>query len=354
MVTHFSGLTTFDGFHPVWRPDSTIFTPFRDLPLWLGSLRDPRSRDSHLFYSNELTTVTVDGELIRWSWSHWSGAARWFLGTPRLDHPRAFHLPFLYHRWSELRRWERPTPRRVEGVSFLVGNVLNGDLAAARLALAVGLSRHMTVHTTHRLRQHFPSGSKVVFHEVGPTLHDKVRFLSQTDFHIAVENARADGYLTEKPLDALWSGAVPIYTGDPGVGSWIEPDAMVDAGDLDVESVLERIVQARRDGLPAHVSGLRERLVRVSLHEMMQRLWRLSALIGDDLDAFDPTWRDPNRLRERRAEVSGTAERIARIGWRRAVETFDGLPSPLKRWLPKEARGAISRGWQALWERLRR
>jgi len=347
-------MTTFDGFHPAWRPESTIFTPFRDQPLWLGSFYDPRSPVSHLFYSNELPTLAADGELIRWNWSRWSGVTRWFLGTPRLDHPRAFHLPFLYHRWSELRLWERPTLRRTEGISFLAGNVANGDLAAARLALAVGLARHVTVHTTRRLRHHFPSGSKVVFHEVGPTLQDKVRFVSNFDFHLAVENSRADGYLSEKPFDALWSGAVPIYAGDPGVGRWIDPEAMVDAGELEVDSVLARISAARRDGLPDHVAGQRERLVRVPLTDMMQQLWGLSARISADLDTVDPTWTNPRRLRERRAEVSGTAERIGRSGWRRAVDTFDGLPAPLKRWLPKETRGAISRGWQALWERLRR
>ncbi|MFO0746374.1 MAG: glycosyltransferase family 10 [Myxococcota bacterium] len=354
MVTRFHGLTTYDGFHPRWRADATVLVPFGDRPWWVGSFYDARAPDdADIFYSNECPTVTADGERLRWSWGERGGSTRWFVGTPHVDHPRAFQLPFFYFRWGDLRRAPRPEPARAEGISFLAGNVAHGDLARARLDLAVGLARHVPVHTSERLRAHFPADSRAVFHRIGPTLTDKIRFVSSFDYNLAVENARHDGYLTEKPFEALFSGAVPIYAGDPSVGAWLEPEAMVDAGDLQVEAVLERVLAARRAGLPAHVARHRDALVRVSLESMMGRLWELSATIARDLDDHTPGWRDPVRYRARRARHAGPAERLASAGWRAAVDTFDALPAPLRSWVPTGARRAVGQGWRALMNRIR-
>eukprot|EP01039_Chlorochromonas_danica_P006314 gene6314-6963_t len=46
-------------------------------------------------------------------------------------------------------------------------------------------------------------------------LHLKRQVIGRYMFNLAFENSIEDGYVTEKPFDALQSGTVPIYLGDP-------------------------------------------------------------------------------------------------------------------------------------------
>eukprot|EP01031_Cornospumella_fuschlensis_P037806 gene37806-45928_t len=46
-------------------------------------------------------------------------------------------------------------------------------------------------------------------------LHLKKQVIGKYMFHMAFENSIEDGYVTEKPFDALIAGTVPVYLGDP-------------------------------------------------------------------------------------------------------------------------------------------
>ncbi|WP_269932729.1 glycosyltransferase family 10 domain-containing protein [Aminobacter sp. HY435] len=52
---------------------------------------------------------------------------------------------------------------------------------------------------------------------IGPTGKAKIDFLKERRFTIAFENSSAPGYTTEKIVDAMQAGSVPIYWGDPRV-----------------------------------------------------------------------------------------------------------------------------------------
>lgn len=52
---------------------------------------------------------------------------------------------------------------------------------------------------------------------IGPSGQDKIDFLKKRRFTIAFENSSASGYTTEKIVDAMLAGSVPIYWGNPRV-----------------------------------------------------------------------------------------------------------------------------------------
>jgi len=52
-------------------------------------------------------------------------------------------------------------------------------------------------------------------------------------YSVVVESARADYYFTEKMLDCLSQGTVPIYLGCPGIDAFFDEDGIISFGDLD-------------------------------------------------------------------------------------------------------------------------
>ncbi len=60
---------------------------------------------------------------------------------------------------------------------------------------------------------------------------DKLATLAGYRFAICYENAKSiPGYITEKILDCLRAGVVPVYGGAPNIGRWIPADCYVDIG----------------------------------------------------------------------------------------------------------------------------
>lgn len=77
---------------------------------------------------------------------------------------------------------------------------------------------------------------------VGGRVPDKRIFQAKHKFVIAFENCSYPGYLTEKFADAASSDAIPIYWGDPGIASILNPRSFVNCHDYDTfEDVAEAI-----------------------------------------------------------------------------------------------------------------
>ena len=49
---------------------------------------------------------------------------------------------------------------------------------------------------------------------INKTISNKIKFLSQYKFSIAMENIKGDGYISEKIIDSFNAGTIPIYLGD--------------------------------------------------------------------------------------------------------------------------------------------
>jgi hypothetical protein len=65
-----------------------------------------------------------------------------------------------------------------------------------------------------------------VFHGTCENKHD---LLGQYKFTIAFENTAYPGYVTEKIIDAMVAGSVPIYLGAPDIGDHVPQNAFIDA-----------------------------------------------------------------------------------------------------------------------------
>ena len=83
---------------------------------------------------------------------------------------------------------------------------------------------------------------------VGGPVKDKINFLSNYKFSIAMENSKADGYSTEKIIDSFLSGTIPIYYGDYMVDEYINPKAFIlIMGTIDLEQKIEFIKRIDND-----------------------------------------------------------------------------------------------------------
>ena len=81
----------------------------------------------------------------------------------------------------------------------------------------------------------------------GP-VSDKIEFLSNYKFSIAMENSDGDGYLSEKIYDSFRSGTIPIYYGDYVIDEFINPKTYIlIKGEKDIDEKIEYIKKIDND-----------------------------------------------------------------------------------------------------------
>lgn len=83
-------------------------------------------------------------------------------------------------------------------------------------------------------------------YEMRSALHgscdDKHNTLRRYRFTIAYENLAFPGYVTEKLIDGLVSGTVPVYWGAPDIAQHVPPEACVNAVDCgSTRSIVDRM-----------------------------------------------------------------------------------------------------------------
>ncbi len=76
-----------------------------------------------------------------------------------------------------------------------------------------------------------PSLSQNNVPAIGPSVIDKINFLRDYKFSFAFENESSVGYTTEKLIESLISGSIPLYWGDPLVGNDFNCDAFINYDD---------------------------------------------------------------------------------------------------------------------------
>ena len=83
---------------------------------------------------------------------------------------------------------------------------------------------------------------------IGGPIHNKKEFLMGYKFSIAMENSEADGYASEKILDALWAGTIPIYYGDYMIDEYINPKTYIlIKGGYEIDEKIEYIKKIDND-----------------------------------------------------------------------------------------------------------
>lgn len=80
-------------------------------------------------------------------------------------------------------------------------------------------------------RRHVDSGGSL-FNNVGERVADKMKFISGYRFNIAFENTETDGYITEKLVEPLLAGSIPIYWGASDVLRYFDSRCFVHARDF--------------------------------------------------------------------------------------------------------------------------
>ena len=83
---------------------------------------------------------------------------------------------------------------------------------------------------------------------VGGPVRDKRSYISRCKFTIAFENESHPGYATEKILEPLLMGSIPIYWGDPEIEEDFNPDCFVSVHRFkNFEGVVEEVIRIDQD-----------------------------------------------------------------------------------------------------------
>lgn len=90
--------------------------------------------------------------------------------------------------------------------------------------------RNKLFKTLYR-RRAVASGGKH-FNTTGNIVKNKLEFIKDYQFNIACENSRSPGYITEKLIDPLLVGSVPVYWGDPEIGRDFNLKCMINVSDF--------------------------------------------------------------------------------------------------------------------------
>jgi hypothetical protein len=82
----------------------------------------------------------------------------------------------------------------------------------------------------------------------GKTYYDNRYIMSNYKFVIAIENSRIPGYITEKLLNPIIAGSIPIYLGDPEVGKRINLKRIINIADFDsFEDCIQYVLKVDSD-----------------------------------------------------------------------------------------------------------
>ena len=77
---------------------------------------------------------------------------------------------------------------------------------------------------------------------------NKIEFLSNYKFSIAMENSDGDGYISEKIADSFLAGTIPIYFGDYLLDEYINPKSYIlIKGEKDIEKKIKYIQKLDQD-----------------------------------------------------------------------------------------------------------
>ncbi len=154
------------------------------------------------------------------------------------DDWRAVRLPYyaqVLRGMGDLIRPEdyAPDPDRARFCSFVVSNPRGPE----RNAFFRRLNR----------RRRVDSGGRH-FNNTGGAVGDKMALLRECRFNLAFENSRSPGYITEKLVEPLLAGCIPIYWGAPDVREDFNPECMVNVSDFrDADDAIEHILSLNED-----------------------------------------------------------------------------------------------------------
>lgn len=115
--------------------------------------------------------------------------------------------------------------------NFIYSNQVRSD--SIRSIFFEELCKYKIVDSSGKLHNNCPP--------IGPLREDKIKFLSNYKFTIAFENSDVDGYTTEKIIDPLVAGSIPIYWGNCQVARDFNHKSFLVLKDRSITSIQELI-----------------------------------------------------------------------------------------------------------------
>jgi hypothetical protein len=156
-----------------------------------------------------------------------------------LNDPRNFRFPlYLWHhgnyRSLETREKKDWASSKSKFCNFLYGNSnVNMQGVRDRIEFFKKLSEY----------KHVDSGGPVL-NNIGYTVQDKNKWLSDYKFTIAFENQYHNGYTTEKIIYTFLSGSLPIYKGNPMINLDFNSGSFLNVSDFkSMDQAIERIIE---------------------------------------------------------------------------------------------------------------
>ncbi len=154
--------------------------------------------------------------------------------------PRAVRFPYYAQVLPELGSLIRPANYdarplldRAEFACFVASNPRGPD-------------RNRFFRALHRRRPLVSAGRH--FNTTNKPLADKMSFLRSFRFNLAFENTSSPGCVTEKLVEPLLAGTIPIYWGAPDIGREFNPGCMINVSNFATEAAaIEHILAVDAD-----------------------------------------------------------------------------------------------------------
>ena len=170
-------------------------------------------KGEQLLYPARTIRIFLTGENIPPNWNE----ADYALTHERIWNERHWRVPLWRHWYDEGRT---PVMRDFDVVRGRVDRFCNfiysNDRAKERIEFFHLLSQYKQVD----------AGGKVL-NNIGGRVDDKRAYLARCKFTIAFENESHPGYATEKIIEPLLMGSIPIYWGDPQIEDDFNPECFI-------------------------------------------------------------------------------------------------------------------------------
>lgn len=185
-------------------------------------------------YPTRTIRIFLTGENIPPNWKE----ADYALTHERLWNERHWRVP-LWRHWYDP---ESTIPDRDFGavrkrVDRFCNFIYSNDKATERIEFFEKLNQRKPVDSGGRVRNN-----------LGGPVDDKIGRVRRSKFTIAFENESHPGYATEKIIEPLLHGSIPIYWGDPQIEEDFNPDCLINIHRFpDFDSAIEEVLRIDAD-----------------------------------------------------------------------------------------------------------
>jgi len=98
----------------------------------------------------------------------------------------------------------------------------------------------------------FKGDGKSIIRKNYSPIKERFEVISKYKFNFCPENSMFNGYVTEKPFQAMLSGSIPIYKGAPDVDNILPIGSFIDAREFETESLIDYIKNMTTGEYNAH------------------------------------------------------------------------------------------------------